>query len=280
MKIKATYALFFCVLISVIFLGNSGGAGAVQGVDRTKSPLSPGDCSTCHGGGNFAATLTAQLLEDGAPITEYEPGEDYTFRLTINTSNPPERYGFQVVALQGAQNANAGTWDSPPSGFRLTNISNRQYVEHNSARTSNVLEIKWKAPVAGSGAVRFYAAGNAVNFNGSTSGDSPTSLGNMPLTIAEKATSSIFAAKLLPATVKIYPNPVRDRLNLSIQIKESGRYALRVFDLDGRERQSEFIELIAGENMESIAVENMPAGNYLVVLSDGERTASAKMLKW
>ena len=280
MKIKAIYALFFCVLSGTLFLGNSGGAGAVQGVDRTGSPVGSGNCGTCHGGGDFAATLTAQLLKDGAPITEYEPGEDYTFRLTINTSNSPERYGFQAVALQGAQNANAGAWDSPPSGFRLTNISNRQYVEHNSTRTSNVLEIKWEAPAAGAGPVRFYAAGNAVNFNGSTSGDSPTSLGDMPLTIAEKATSSIFVAKLLPATIKIYPNPVRDRLNLSIQIKESGRYALRVFDLDGKELQSEFVQLLAGENMEAIAVENLPAGNYLVVLSDGERTASAKMLKW
>ncbi len=279
MKTQLLYTLFGAAVLAILFLANSGGAGIVQQIDRTSSPLGEGSCATCHGGGSFNTSMTAQLLKGNDPVTQYEPGEDYTLRLTISAANgTPGGYGFQAVALRGDDNQNAGTWDSPPAGFRLTTLNNRQYVEQNSTRNNNVLEIKWEAPAAGSGSVRFYAAGNAVNRNGSTGGDSPATL-DQPLVINEQSTTAVFDKKQLSATIKVYPNPVADQLNLRIQIGKSGRYFLSILDLSGREIQRQAVQLLEGDNLESLELTSLASGHYTVQLSDGERVAAVKMVK-
>lgn len=277
MKGKILYLLFGAAFCAVLFLNNSSGAGAAQQADRTGSPISAGICTDCHGGGNFNPSVSAQLLKNGAAVTQYEPGEDYTFRVTINTSTAPARYGFMAVALRGS-NANAGKWDSPPAGTRLTTISSREYFEHSSPRTANSFEIKWKAPTAGSGPVSFYAAGNAVNGTGSTDGDAAASL-PQALVITEKATSSAFEVKTLDALINAYPNPVGDQLNLKMELQESGRYFLSIYDMNGKMLQRKTIQLQSGENQEVLNVENLAAGHYTVSLSDGERVKVQQIVK-
>ncbi|MDX1943613.1 MAG: choice-of-anchor V domain-containing protein [Saprospiraceae bacterium] len=279
MKIKLLYAFFSIALVAVLFLGNAGGAGASQNADRTGSPLSPAICTECHGGGDFAPTVAAQLLKGSTTVTQYTPGEDYTFRLTITATNGnPARYGFMAVALRGNDNANAGTWDSPPAGTRLTNINNRQYFEHSSPRNVNSFEIKWKAPAAGAGPVRFYAAGNAVNGTGSTDGDAAAEL-PQALVITEGSTSSVFGVKALDASILAYPNPVREQLSLNIELKKSGRYFLSIYDLNGKEMQRKTVQFLEGENKEQLNVQGLAAGHYTVQISDGERVAAQKILK-
>lgn len=279
MKRKTLYTLFAAAFCAALFFNNSGGAGASQQTDRTGSPLSSGICSECHGGGIFAPTVEAKLLKNDVVVTQYEPGEDYTFRLTITPTNgTPARYGFMAVALRGTGNLNAGDWDSPPAGTRITSIGTREYFEQSSPRSTNTFEIKWKAPTAGTGAVRFYAAGNAVNGTGGTDGDAAASLSSA-LTITEKATSSAFDVALLPATINAYPNPVEAQLNLKIQIKESGRYFLTLHDMLGKELQRETIQLLNGENLETLNVSNLAAGHYAVRISDGKRVATQQIVK-
>ncbi len=279
MKSKMLYALFAAAFAAVLFLNNSGGAGAIQQTDRTGSPLSPGSCTECHGGGAFNPSVTATLLKNDAPITQYTPGEDYTFRLTITAANgTPSRYGFMAVALRGTDNLNAGTWDSAPAGTRITTIATRQYFEQSSPRATNSFDIKWKAPAAGSGAVRFYAVGNATNGNGGTSGDAASTLAS-PLVITEGSTSSAFEVTLLPATINVYPNPVETQLNLQIKIEESGRYFLSVHDLSGKELQRKTVQLLNGDNQESLNVSQLAAGHYAVRISDGKRVATQQIVK-
>lgn len=279
MKSKILYTLFAMALGAALFLNNAGGPGAVSRTDVTNSPLSSGNCNECHGGGNFAPAVTATLLENGTPVTQYKPGEDYIFRLKITANNgTPSRYGFQAVALRGESNQNAGTWDSPPSGTQLTTLNNRVYFEHSSPRTTNSFDIKWKAPTTGSGAVRFYASGNATNGDGNSTGDVAASLA-APLLIAEASTSAAFEVPALPATINAYPNPVETQLNLQIQIKESGRYLLTVHDMTGKTLQHKTIQLLNGDNLESLDMSNLAAGHYAVRLTDGKRVATRTVVK-
>lgn len=279
MKGRILYTLFAAAFCAVLFLNNSGGAGAAQQADFTGSPLSSGICSECHGGGSFAPTVAAQLLKNNAVVTQYEPGEDYTFRLTITATNgTPSRYGFQAVALRSANNANAGAWDSAPAGTRLTTIANRQYFEHSSPRATSSFDIKWEAPAAGTGAVSFYAVGNAVNGNGGTSGDAAAALAQA-LVVSERATSSAFEVKELAAFINAYPNPVGEQLNLTIELQESGRYFLSIFDTNGKEIQRKTVQLLSGKNQETLNVENLAAGHYAVRLSDGERVKTQQIVK-
>lgn len=278
MKRKVLYTLFAVACCAFLLLNNSGGAGAAQQTDRTGSPLSPGICSECHGGGNFAPVVEAQLLKNNVAVTQYTAGEDYTFRLTITaTSGTPARYGFMAVALL-ANNNNAGSWDSPPAGTRITAIGTRQYFEQSSPRNTNTFDIKWKAPATGAGPVRFFAAGNATNGNGGTGGDAAAELAQA-LTITERSVSGVFGVQELEASILAYPNPVREQLNLNIELQESGRYFLSIFDLNGKELQRKTIQLQSGKNQESLNVSNLAAGNYAVRLSDGERVKTQQIVK-
>lgn len=278
MRQRTVYLLFAVALSTVIFTNYSGGAGANGAGDRTGSPISSGNCNTCHAGGSFAPVVAAQLLKDGNAVTQYVPGGAYTLRVTVSATGTPNSYGFQAVALRGADHLNAGAWDSPPAGFRVSTINNRQYAEHSSTRTSNIMEIKWLAPATGAGPVRFYASGNAVNGNGSSSGDAAASLA-MALTINEQSTSGAFDVAILPAEINAYPNPVAEQLNLKIKMQESGRYQLSVYDLNGKEMQRETVQLQNGENQETLNVSQLAAGHYAVRLSDGKRVATQQIVK-
>lgn len=175
-------------LLTWILLSNSGGVANRQAVDRTGSPLGTGSCGSCHSGGNFSPTLSIQLLDGNTPVTRYSPGKVYEARVSIAASNNPRGYGFQLVALSGAGNIRGGTFGDAPAGFSKVTLANRVYVEQSSVRSSPVLSIPWTAPAAGSGSVRFYSAGLAVNGNGGTGGDSPVQL-NLPVIIDEDASS-------------------------------------------------------------------------------------------
>lgn len=139
-----------------------------------------GVCSSCHfGGAVFDGSLSIS-----APA-EYQPGMNYT--ITVTLRDPGQmRWGFELVPLRLDE-----TTQQPVMAGTLTNLTahttiqevfdGRQYVSH----TSNAIDegepdgtyagtpdgpvswsFTWTAPPAGSGAVTFYAAGNAANGDG------------------------------------------------------------------------------------------------------------------
>ena len=155
--------------LSIFALSYSTGPTSLVG-DVTGSPVSTQSCSGCHNGGNFSPTTSIELLDGDTPINEYIPGAEYTLRVSVAATNNPFGFGFQVVLLDDA-NANAGTFGQAPDSTKITNRSNRRYLEHARRRRSPVLEIPWTAPETGTGNVTVYAAGMAFNNNGGNSGD-------------------------------------------------------------------------------------------------------------
>ncbi len=280
MKFRMLYTLFLLIFGAAMLLNSSGGPGFLQNTDLSGSPLGFSTCGNCHIGNMFNPSISAQLLKNDVPTTEYEPEEDYTLRLVVNVATgSPARYGFHTVALQGTNNANAGTFDSPPAGFRISTVNNRRYAEHSSPRPTNTLEIKWKAPAAGSGAVRFYAAGIAANGNGSSSGDGAAVL-PQPLVIGERIASNLGGVKLLPITMTVFPNPVQDVLNLRIEGDKNGLHTLQLLDAQGREWLRRVVQLRPGSHAESLPVEDLPAGLYILRLMDtAQGIYSVKMIK-
>lgn len=278
MKINLICTFFLLALGAFLFYGNSSGAAAVQGADRTGSPLSSGACNICHSGGNFAPSLSLEILDGEELISEYEPGASYTMRLTINTDQgSPAAYGFQVVALTGENDANAGAWGATPDGIEVVTINGRDYAEQSEPRPENVVELEWTAPLDNPGEVRFYAAGNAVNGNVSTSGDAATSLSEP--TVLTPRTSAFRSPAVLDVELEVWPNPVIDQLELRIGGAEAGPYQLRITDGHGRLLQSRTITLPAGDHRETLDFNGLPAGSYLLHLSDGQRVAAQRVLK-
>jgi len=280
MKQSLLFTLFAAFSIAFLFFGNSSGPGQVQGIDRTGSPLSPGACnaSGCHDDGAFNPTVEASLLDGTETVTNYEPGKTYTFRFTITAgTGEPGAYGFQAVALTGDDDQQAGSWGDLPSGLQVTTLSNRDYVEHSEPNSENTFEIPWTAPQTEAGNIRFYAAGNAVNRNGASSGDGALPLSE-PLTVTP-LTSGIFGVEKLAVQLSAFPNPVQDKLQLDIEGAEAGAYQLSLVDLHGRVIAQRALQLQSAAQRESFDFAALPGGHYFVRLSDGRRVAGLKVVK-
>lgn len=271
------YALAGLLLGVMLWLANSSGAGNVQAEDRTGSPLGLSSCNACHGGGNFGPSVTAQLLDGGNPVSQYEANKEYTLRVRINTTATPSRYGFMAVALTGNNNAGAGTFGAPPPGFRRTTISGRVYVEHSSPRTSNTMDFPWTSPATLGEPVRFFAAGIASNNNGNTNGDAPAQLA-APLVIAPMVSST---ADNLAETWKLraWPTPSGDAWQIHFAQPQAGQFRFALYDLNGTQVWTDSRWTHAGENQMLIPAAQLPRGIYALSVSGAAGMAAIKMAK-
>lgn len=258
-----------------VWLGNASGPGAVQGQDRTGSPVSPGYCgvSGCHTGGNFNTEVALLLLDANEDtITEYTPGEQYRLRISI-TAQGAEGYGFQAVALDSA-NDGAGEFGDAGTGTQITTISGRQYFEHSSRSSASSFEIDWTAPASGSGEVSFYAAGNAVNANFSNFGDDPDTTS---LVITESLPSNLNAQQAEQVQLQVYPSFVQSEV-FSRWSKDVKAEQLTISDLTGRiYRQEKIINQPTAEL--NIPVYDLPGGIYFVRLLTNEGFQTQKFMK-
>lgn len=156
----------------ILLLANAGGPGLMQNRDYTGSPLSSGTCKSCHTANNFAPTIAVRILDNGLPVTVYQPGKVYDARVIINASPNASFFGFQTTALAGPDTLTAGTFQQFQPGVALRTVKGRKYVEHSFPSLKDTFQFQWVAPAVGTGNVVFYVSGIAANGNNSDSGDS------------------------------------------------------------------------------------------------------------
>ena len=210
-KLIYTFALLGTL---ILFLNSSGGAASGQGNGYTGAPIKGGGkeltCQTCHNGGTFNSSATLAVLDSlgTTVVTSYQPNRVYTLRLTITAgAGTPAAYGFQMIDLLKSDTSNVKGFlpnASQAANINIATISNgRVYAEHSARLTSNIVNVKWKAPASGKGVVSFYAVGNAVNRGGSSGGDNGTSSETIDLRESTSAVNELAAQ----VTIKIAPNP-------------------------------------------------------------------------
>lgn len=273
---RAIYMLFFVLSCGILFLGNSSGAGAVQGKDRTGGPLAEGFCGNCHAAGAFSPTMTLELLQNGTVVNGYEAGQSYTMRVTVNAQSGAQVYGFQAVALAGAGNDQAGSF-SPVAGTQLTTLNGRDYIEHSQRSNSNVFEIPWTAPSTSAGEVKFYAATVAANNANGSGGDgavfltSPTVLSDLTVNTRE--------LPALATRLNAFPNPVIDQLNLQVEVEATSDAMVRIYNMLGQPVQQEKIVLAPGTNNLSYDLSKLVAGQYTVEISNGTAASRTMVFK-
>ncbi len=271
--------LSFCTILGAfLWMSSTGGVANVQGADLTGSPLSGGFCSGCHSGGNFSPSISVELLDAGVAVAQYQPGKSYTLRVRVNASGSPARYGFQAVALSGANNVKAGSFGTAPTGFRKTVLQDREYVEHSSPRSTNTLEIPWTAPTTGGESIRFYASGIAANNNGSSSGDASARLAQ-PLQINPMVTSTR-ESLLSKLALRIQGNPIENNLNISLQIPQTGQYQFSLLGIEGKTYWQKSEWLPTGENTLQWEIPSFPTGAYFLKVEQGNRmVGTAKVFR-
>lgn len=258
---------------TIIWMGSSGGAGAIQGADRTGGPVSQGFCSQCHNGGSFGTDVQVFLTDlNGDTISEYVPETAYTLKVTV-IGEGAARYGFQSVALDTG-NEGSGAYGMAANGSQITSVSGRDYFEHSSPSTSGEWEIEWTAPSSGTGPVTFYAAGNAVNGNFAMSGDQPDTTS---LTIAESQTSSLKDRQLTNIQMELAPNPAQDYISIRWSNDVVTPRSLRIFDAAGHillER-----DITGADEILNQPIWDYPAGIYMVQISAQEGFQSKRFVK-
>jgi hypothetical protein len=146
----------------------------------TGAPGDLGDCTACHD--TFVnANVGAGHVTIGSNPPVYQPGQSYTLTVTVQDPQPMRRrWGFQMTAMD-ASGAPAGSFTSLGGETQVVtggpNLMGRQYIEHTQLGTfagtpaGHTWQIRWTAPSADIGTVRFFAAGNAANNDGTNQQD-------------------------------------------------------------------------------------------------------------
>ncbi len=274
---KKNTLLLFSLLFAItcLLLSNASGPGNVQNTDRTGGPLSPGSCdiSGCHGGGDFGTAVQLTLVDEaGDTIREYVPEAAYTLKVAISASGA-EGYGFQAVAIVDADSTGAGAFGTPPAGMQITDLNGIGYAEQSTRASSSNFEIDWTAPAEGTGSVSFYAAGNAVNANGSTSGDDSEITST---TLSEAIVSSLH--DIVQFELQLAPNPAAKFIRIEWSQKQARPEELRIISTSG---QSFYARNVANVSSSlEIPLENYPAGIYLVQISSADGIQTEKFLKY
>lgn len=190
---------FAAISLFFLFSSNSNGRATQANTGNTGAPGETATCSSCHSGGSYGnVTVTIQMFLDGTTtaVTSYNPGQTYDMRVTVTPSTgSPLGYGFQMTCLTSPSNTPLGGYSALASNVKQKLVTTgtymgRTYVEHNGVGTNNQFNLSWTAPAAGTGTVKFYAAGNCVNLSNSTSGDK---VGNSNITITENVPLDISA---------------------------------------------------------------------------------------
>ena len=251
----------------ILFTSNRIGRGKAAG-PATTSPGEQGQfCGSfgCHFSNSFDPQVQLSLLrDDGVVVDEYKSGFNYTVQLIINHTGFPAGYGFQMVALRDEDNSPVNNFTNLPAGTHEINLMGRQYVEHSQILMNDTILIDWIAPSQDLGSISFYAAGNAVNGNGASSGDGADTT---HISIKEKQTLSINDLDL-EAQVNVYPNPALDMINVSGKRDFKN---IELWNLEGR-------RILQTQDSE-ISLQELSSGIYLIKVNYTEGTAVKKLIK-
>ena len=267
--LRTFFLAALCIVGSVIYgfydnvghANNFGSPGA-----RTGSPGNNGaTCTGCHSG---TASPTADVITSNVPSNGYVPGETYTFSMTISDGNKT-KYGFEA-RHEGADKKSKGTLIITESG-RTKQLSSGQNasITHTSGGTAasgntNTWTWDWIAPATGTGTVTVYAAINATNSNGGTSGDKIFTT-NLP--VAEADPDGIFEQKSI--AIQVYPNPTTDILHF-----EGALSNVQVFDITGA-----LVEVDIDAENGRVEVQTLPKGIYTIAGKNNGETVVARFVK-
>lgn len=238
------------LIVPLLLLGSyavheaAGHAAGITGYSR----------AGCGGGGCHGTKSSATVISISTDSTQIIAGQTYIFRISI--ANPNESgAGCDISVDKGAKLQTDGGYASglQPLGNDLTHTGPRQFTGDSAVWT-----FKYKAPST-AGIAHIYAAGNAVNLDGSADAQDHWNLAVDTLTIVPA--SSVTTTTNFSADIQIFPNPsTTGRLTLaSSGIDGSARIA--VSDPAGKVVMRESLMLGSGNILD---LSTLPNGTYFL----------------
>ncbi len=255
----------------------------------TASP-GEGTCSSCHGGGFSSSSSTTfnsfpafSINQNGD--AEFMPDSVYQIDVVLNASGF-SKFGFAAQILSSSL-VNSGTLQAAGSGVKFLNAGQKRTAVHNTPKTAAAntatFTFHWKAPHQGDATL--YAIGNAVNGNGSTSGDYVMSPASMALVAAPAPVDTTITTGLLmqknpePVEWHLFPNPCNTFCQLSYQLAATSNVNLELYDLHGKKVMTLVQEQqMAGNYSQTIQLGQLPDGVYLVKSSSEGKVSCKRLL--
>jgi hypothetical protein len=267
--------LFLLILLGTIFIGTT--AFIINNSGITGRTGSPGEttCSVCHGGGGG----TTNVLISGSPVfvsNQYIPGQTYTVTVNV-TNNSFTKFGFNAEILN-ASNANAGNITTALAGVQIVNVT-RKNVTQTTAKTgtgSAIFQFTWVAPLTGTATI--YAAGNAVDGTGGTSGDAT---GAATLILTPDLSAGINETTISGISgLNVYPNPIKSEFKISYNLIENSNVKAALYNLQGQELMEITNEnQISGAHLlEASLPSDLAKGVYFVKLSVNGKQAAQRLI--
>lgn len=222
--------------------------------------------------------VTTDTLTNPGNNFVYTPGTQYFLNLTINTLGP--KFGFQACFLDAtgnkAGNLPATLFNPATTTIRTSPATGtRQYIGHLNSSANKTWTFVWTAPATNIGDVTLYYAYNVADNNDDESGDViyNGSIVMQPFGVGIND-PSVFG------TFGLNPNPVNDNFNLSFNLDKAANVTATLVSIDGKVVSELMSEQVGqGAFNRSFNVDNMPAGVYLVRVSDGKNFITQKLLK-
>ena len=290
MKFNIVYTVLALALVTIISLSNSAGraGGANQG--NTGAPgdqmtgNNPRTCQSCHATGDIQVLLSLDILDaNNNPITAYIPNEIYTARVSIDSAAGPKAlgYGFQMVSLLDTDNSDVNGWTASGHSenvqIEASSNTNRVYAEHKGTSDSNEFLVQWQAPAAGKGDISFYAVGNGVNRNGSTSGDGATP--PEKLTLTESIVSSVADLSTIGVDLHVAPNPVINQVYVTIKSEAQRVVTTKIMNTTGQVFYQQALNLSIGKQIIPIDLSQLGAGIYFLQTTSEKVINTQKIIK-
>ncbi len=276
--------IFSAFATILLFINNATGPINVQQTGYTGAPGDqPNTCATCHNTGTYGSSATLQIFDSLGTtlVTKYALDRQYTIRMTINvTSGTPTAYGFQMIDIRKSDNTNVKGFlpkaqQAANIGIDTIKTSNRVYAEHNAKLTSNVINVKWKAPSTDLGNIVFYGAGNAVNSNFNFQGDNGTPSVSVQLASPTSRVNDLTEN----VSIQLSPNPTPSMVSVQIESKKTKAVKIQVVDLSGRTVISENWNINVGNNQKSIDLNSSAKGIYMIQIIENQDVISKKIIK-
>lgn len=282
-------AIFILQLIVLVICSSYKiGPAASKGLNLTgadaNNALGCGNGS-CHGAtATPGITIAIELDSAGRKIDHYVPGGTYALKFvaTNTTTSLLPYFGFQLCVIKDSVSSSSpqdvGTWGTLTTNIHLTKAGTNglaaSVVEHGNLLytspgpggkgTTYTESIPWKAPVAGTGKVSFWAVVNCVVGKSASANDK----WNTASLIVDESLNGFSGIAPIDGSfqgIVAYPNPFKDNLNISSTAGQSAlghSVAYDVFDGAGK-------HVLAGEmanDHTTINTNNWAKGNYTLLL--------------
>lgn len=270
-KLLSLFTCISLVLIAGLTL-MSYSSGSPGG--RTGSPGDFGICTNCHSGVlNSGPGNTS--ISTNIPAAGYLTDSTYTITVTVNESGI-NKFGFEATAEDNIGQKKGGMLITNSTATQLTNGGNA--VTHKSTGTSGSgsksWSFDWKAPPIGVGDITFYAAYNAANNNGTTTGDNIyTDQHTVP---EDSGTFTGLADAHKGRTLKLYPIPAEDHLFIQLDDRKEGFSILELRDLFGKLVKQ--ARLFSNKNKLKLDLSTLKPGVYFISLKGESHAFTEKII--